>query len=34
METPFLFPHALALPNEKKKIYNSSQMIEATEALL
>lgn len=33
METPFLFPHALALPNEKK-IYNSSQMIEATEALL
>lgn len=31
-ETPFLFPPALALPNEKK--YNSCQMIEATGALL
>lgn len=29
---PFSLPPALALPNEKK--YNSSQMIEATEALL
>lgn len=30
---PFSLPPTLALPNEKK-IYNSSQIMEATEALL